>query len=70
MGQRGPYPEGTLVCLIAGGPLMTVEDIAGNNLVHTVWFDSGVCHRDVFHPTSLRVFLPAPTVAKEPPTCG
>lgn len=57
---RGPLPEGTLVCLKTGGPLMTVEDIRGDGVVATVWFMDGKCHRDGFHPEHLNAFILKP----------
>jgi uncharacterized protein YodC (DUF2158 family) len=58
--QRGPFAEGTLVCLKTGGPLMTVEDIRFDGFVGTVWFQDGICHRDSFHPVHLNAFEPLP----------
>lgn len=58
--QLGPFPEGTLVCLKTGGPLMTVEDTRTDGNVATVWFTDGICHRDAFHPLHLNAFVPKP----------
>lgn len=55
--QRGPFDEGTLVCLKTGGPLMTVEDVRSDGCVGTVWFSDGEVHRDGFHPSHLNVLM-------------
>ena len=53
------FPEGMLVCLKTGGPLMTVENIRDDGIVATVWFLNGVVCRDAFHPQHLNAFVPA-----------
>lgn len=45
-----PLPEGTLVILKSGGPLMTTEKMRLDLLVPAIWFSAdGIAHRDVFH---------------------
>lgn len=48
-------PEGALVLLKSGGPLMTTEKMdKQQQLVPVVWFSSdGMCQRDVFHIDAL-----------------
>lgn len=55
--MSAPFPEGTLVCLKTGGPLMTVESISTSEIVSTVWIVDGVVHRDGFHPAHLNAFV-------------
>ena len=52
---RPPLPEGTLVCLKTGGPLMTVEQVRHDRIVATVWMVDGVVHRDGFAREHLNV---------------
>lgn len=48
-------PEGTLVCLKTGGPLMTVECTRHDGIIATVWFQDGIVHRDSFDRRHLNV---------------
>lgn len=32
------FKEGSLVCMKSGGPLMTVEIITPDQVIHAVWF--------------------------------
>lgn len=55
------FPEGTMVCLLTGGPMMTVEDTRRAPLVSTVWFSAdGICHRDAFHADDLLYVVKPP----------
>ena len=54
MSESHRFKEADRVVLIAGGPVMVVEDIRDDNLVNVVWFDKlHLCHRDTFHPKAL-----------------
>lgn len=50
-------PEGALVLLKSGGPLMTTEKMRGTTpIVPVVWFSAdGMCHRDAFHIEELAI---------------
>lgn len=58
--QKAAFPEGTLVCLKTGGPLMTTEETRSDGIVATVWFVAGIVYRDAFHPKHLNAFIPRP----------
>ena|ERR1700740_1688890 len=48
-----PFPNGVLVCLKSGGPIMTVEGVGPDGMVAAVWFVDGQCHRDAFYPGAI-----------------
>lgn len=49
-------PEGALVLLKSGGPLMTTEKVRLDFIVPVVWFSAdGMCQRDEFHIDALVV---------------
>lgn len=50
-----PLPEGTLVILKSGGPLMTTEMGNGKDVVAAVWFDGPALNRNCFHIDALAV---------------
>jgi len=48
------FEEGDTVTRKTGGPMMTVEDIRGDDIVSTVWFDAdNHVHRDCFAANTL-----------------
>lgn len=51
---KPPMPDGCLVLLKSGGPLMTTETVRLDSIVPVVWFSAdGMCQRDAFHIDAL-----------------
>jgi uncharacterized protein YodC (DUF2158 family) len=58
-----PFAIGDVVQLKSGGPQMTVKYVedpspAGSTAVHCVWFDGTKLCSEMFHPATLKSFVP------------